>query len=496
MFRRQFIQAGLVTGGLGLTSLLSSCQTEKTSSDQRNPSSVTADPKNPAAGKYIRYEVSDPRAQNDLQLLAQAVALMKSQPENNANGENGLNWLKQGEVHLRHCPHGTWKFFPWHRDFLMRFEAIVRSLTGDATFSLPYWDWTKNPNIPRAFRDNGSSLYVNEGSRIQDVGSQISQYANASIVNRVLSITDFESFLGSESASGEVEQGPHNGVHAVCGGTMGTMRSPEDPVFWLHHGNVDRLWAEWQLRNPQWLTQDEVNQTFPAWAALKLDGFYEVTGVVASSFRSAIDVLNTNTLQYTYDTTMAILQTSNQNQILNKGAVNSRMPANNKFKYIPKAFTKYGVPLIRTPLEKGTAMKFHLQDVKGTVGKFLDTYLADATHYSSEKYIYRLKVMNFPKMPNRMIMPISFLSPTGSTDYLSHYCVFQDEKSAHHKSGFLPDFNLDFENVLQILYSQNVKAYPDQTLFKFDFIDGATGKRTSATDFDFSKLEMKLVILE
>jgi tyrosinase len=50
----------------------------------------------------------------------------------------------------------------------------------------------------------------------------------------------------------------HNQVHTWTAGivaspvgptTMGTMllsNSPSDPVFFLHHANVDRLWAKWQ----------------------------------------------------------------------------------------------------------------------------------------------------------------------------------------------------------------------------------------------------------
>src|SRR5262249_38403088 len=42
----------------------------------------------------------------------------------------------------------------------------------------------------------------------------------------------------------------HNKVHVWVGGSMGPMSSPNDPIFFLHHCNVDRLWAEWQLLHP------------------------------------------------------------------------------------------------------------------------------------------------------------------------------------------------------------------------------------------------------
>lgn len=51
----------------------------------------------------------------------------------------------------------------------------------------------------------------------------------------------------------------HNGVHLwVSGlfndsipGTMAYNTSLNDPVFWLHHANVDRIWAMWEARHGQ-----------------------------------------------------------------------------------------------------------------------------------------------------------------------------------------------------------------------------------------------------
>jgi tyrosinase len=47
---------------------------------------------------------------------------------------------------------------------------------------------------------------------------------------------------------GPFEAMPHNGVHSWIGGNMSTMYSPRDPLFWLHHSNCDRIWAEWVQR--------------------------------------------------------------------------------------------------------------------------------------------------------------------------------------------------------------------------------------------------------
>jgi Common central domain of tyrosinase len=42
----------------------------------------------------------------------------------------------------------------------------------------------------------------------------------------------------------------HNRVHVWVGGDMEPPTSPNDPVFYLNHCNVDRVWASWQQHHP------------------------------------------------------------------------------------------------------------------------------------------------------------------------------------------------------------------------------------------------------
>jgi tyrosinase len=42
--------------------------------------------------------------------------------------------------------------------------------------------------------------------------------------------------------------GLHNRVHVWVGGDMGPGTSPNDPVFYLNHCNVDRIWEAWMVR--------------------------------------------------------------------------------------------------------------------------------------------------------------------------------------------------------------------------------------------------------
>jgi tyrosinase len=91
-----------------------------------------------------------------------------------------------------------------------------------------------------------------------------------------------------------LEDGPHNACHLLVGGRQGHMRaglSPLDPIFWLHHCNVDRFWAEWQQAGNN--TPDP-GQTYT-------DHFVDETGsgVGLVTARAAI---NRQALGYTYDT--------------------------------------------------------------------------------------------------------------------------------------------------------------------------------------------------
>jgi len=42
------------------------------------------------------------------------------------------------------------------------------------------------------------------------------------------------------------EIGPHARPHLFVGGSEDTFASPDDPVFYLHHAFVDKVFAMWQ----------------------------------------------------------------------------------------------------------------------------------------------------------------------------------------------------------------------------------------------------------
>ncbi|KAG5761764.1 hypothetical protein H9Q72_010133 [Fusarium xylarioides] len=63
-----------------------------------------------------------------------------------------------------------------------------------------------------------------------------------------------------------LEGGPHGSIHACLGGEMNPTTSPNEPLFFMHHAQIDRLWWLWQKENSTRLTEynglyKNINQT-------------------------------------------------------------------------------------------------------------------------------------------------------------------------------------------------------------------------------------------
>ena len=58
-------------------------------------------------------------------------------------------------------------------------------------------------------------------------------------------------FEGNVDIRDNKNRGPelHNVVHVWIGGNMNSNHSPNDPIFFLHHCQIDRIWARWQREN-------------------------------------------------------------------------------------------------------------------------------------------------------------------------------------------------------------------------------------------------------
>lgn len=184
--------------------------------------------------------------------------------------------------------HSAPVFLPWHRMYLLRLEQQLQRVLGDDDFALPYWDWASDGEIQPASAQWQTQLWspalmgeargsVRSGAladmrvRLEQVGRTLWSVEPRSLrreagqdsrtrtlpvfsdVSMALAETTYDTPQWGQQASGHRNRlegwinGPqlHNRVHVWIGGDMAPGTSPNDPVFFLNHCNVDRIWEAW-----------------------------------------------------------------------------------------------------------------------------------------------------------------------------------------------------------------------------------------------------------
>jgi len=144
-------------------------------------------------------------------------------------------------------PEDELAFFPWHRMFVFNFESIIRKVSGVPTLTLPYWNYSNATTraMPAAFRQPNSPLFRSSRNSGPNAGAQIPA---AQVALTALG----EATYGPNGAASGFDQaidfGIHGNVHVWVGNSQGMGSIPWsafDPIFWMHHCNIDRLWASW-----------------------------------------------------------------------------------------------------------------------------------------------------------------------------------------------------------------------------------------------------------
>lgn len=227
-----------------------------------------------------------------------AVGKMRDLDVPGAKPSNPLGWRFQAAIHgirsdlggadtsnvfWSNCQHGSWYFLPWHRMYLAAFELIVQDALENDEWSLPYWysidpDDESKASLPPAFLDISlaeNNLQTEERSQIAQSGGPFYGTIPASFLHDELIVAlqadifctpdGVSTFGGGERAdlnfsgdeAGLLEDVPHGLVHSLVGndyegntvlnpGWMGSFYTAGlDPLFWLHHANLDRLWQVW-----------------------------------------------------------------------------------------------------------------------------------------------------------------------------------------------------------------------------------------------------------
>lgn len=188
------------------------------------------------------------------------------------------------DVLFNQCQHAGWFFLPWHRGYLAAFESILAAWiaaqpNGPADWALPYWNYLGSGaaarDIPAEFLDanlpDGSPnplLAPRGGTPVLGPQPWLPRDITLDAQTTVMPYTAapgttgyggaISGFANEGDLPGAVELNPHNIVHVMIGGLgmgapVGWMSDPSyaalDPIFWLHHCNIDRFWAA-RLSNP------------------------------------------------------------------------------------------------------------------------------------------------------------------------------------------------------------------------------------------------------
>jgi tyrosinase len=283
-----------------------------------------------AQQRPARSEVSTPEGQRMLARYAQAIETMSNRP-----AWNPTSWIFQANIHdypqvetgpnsvatifdeaqgqndedraaIRRardlalgtpqlpglwatCSHFGYAehFLTWHRMHVYCMERIVEAASGGEPFAFPYWDYREvsgsGRTLPQFLESDPNGvknwLYYTERTPAFKSGGTglLERHVNLTLVKS-------ERFLLGDAPepgfTGRIEGGPHDQVHVAVGtedGMGGTQLAARDPIFWLHHANIDRLWESWRRPDGQGnSSRDPTANT--TWMARERFAFVDPTG--------------------------------------------------------------------------------------------------------------------------------------------------------------------------------------------------------------------------
>ncbi len=480
--RRHFVASAAGVGSL----LMLSCKTSA-------GSGALADKPGPDAPSTLRVRRSlmdlDPNGP-EVTDYRKAVAAMRALP-----ASDNRSWAGQAEIHFNSCPHGNWFFLPWHRAYLHHFERMIQKFSGNPNFSLPYWDWTRTPTIPPAFADQSNDNPLYNATRVA-TGQLREQDVGPEVVKRIMATSDFFSFGSSRAAtqragapSGILEGTPHNSVHNWINGDMGSFRSPIDPIFWLHHANVDRLWAEWSLQhaatslpdNPA-PTDRNAALTRDFWLQFQMGGYFDDENLSAVAL--VAETLTTNGYGYTYDTipaagagladavaraprTELVLGASKQSQVVRSAQV-----------------VTFTMPV--TQAMRDAYAGFAAADAAGPSSAQIRLIASEIPLAAGKQARFRV-FLNHPSLTPA--------TPDGGVNFVGRYAFFGDNSAGHEGHGGLTRaINFDVTANFKQLF-KTTAALGTTLTFQVQILTDNNAEQPAASYFTGIKLSLEFVKL-
>jgi hypothetical protein len=206
------------------------------------------------AAPHVRRNLGGMNASDPILVsYRRAIKAMKMLP-----AENPLNWDYQAAIYgtTLSGSHAAWNtrelgnhfFWSWHRMYLYWFERIIRKMSGYNSWALPFWDCesTAQRTLPLPFRDSGSELYTSNRGPGWNTGAAFFPKAHVDSSEGMAIGGKGREGRAFFTAGEAIERNPHNNVHVDVGGWMGSVTTAaQDPVFYVHTANIDRLWNVW-----------------------------------------------------------------------------------------------------------------------------------------------------------------------------------------------------------------------------------------------------------
>ena len=158
------------------------------------------------------------------------------------NAMNALGAMVDIHSNAIHQMHSTQRFLAWHRVYLLRMEELLMMV--DPSVCLPYWKSSEEQAFPAWLLGFTPSVNLIGGMHTVNRNFGGALLPDAAAVTAAMANGTFNAFTPAL-------QGIHNSGHVWVGGSMGSVpTAPADPVFWMHHAEIDRIWAVWQTANP------------------------------------------------------------------------------------------------------------------------------------------------------------------------------------------------------------------------------------------------------
>jgi tyrosinase len=237
-----------------------------------------------AAPPVVRYNVTSVNGQKMLKIYAAGVKAMMATPE-----PNPVGWLFQWYTHnvrgdktkaaeitrvypspspQKSLAQDAWTtcqahhgepedfFLPWHRMYVYFLERIVRRVTHHTEFTLPYWNYSNaavpsGPKMPKGFITPAAatnSLFRSARKATTNAGNPIDASDPGALDLTSLAQCTYSPSGAQPGFNQDLDFGLHGNVHVLIGNNLGMGQVPwaaNDPIFWMHHCNIDRLWASW-----------------------------------------------------------------------------------------------------------------------------------------------------------------------------------------------------------------------------------------------------------